>query len=1097
MSISFICSDAWTLRRELAEEIKAELSNNSGKEALIIVPEQITLETEQLALASAGLSGSFRFQVFSIRRFCSRILEKTGGSDHTFIDENGAVMLIRQAIEAVDKPLSCYERIRSKPAFAALAAESISAFREAGFSSEDVARTADRFAGTKLGDKLYDISRLYSVWEGLVGKRGTDEEALRAAAFAQLPGSGLCQGACVWFYGFDLMTRPLIQCAAALEKCSCAVRILATSENAAHSSRIYGPMEASMKRAFRLLSERGIAFIRTQIPCAERPLNDIRIFEGELFRTSIQPRHGIPAGIQLYAARNPRDEAEHAAAAIKSLVRDQNWRYRDIAIACQNPEAMYSTLRRVFRIYDIPVFFPESRSAVLHPLCASLLAALRCAAGPVRESDVQALLSLGYSGLEAAEASQMRNFARIHGVRGSRWLSAWHIKDDPEGTHAEFEDHREKCFGPVKKLSEGIKKGKTKDKLESVFTYLEETGAYARMLQETEALAECGEQIRASEGGQVWTKLISCLDQIELLFPDEAPDARMLLELIRQALSTAELKPLPQSADSVTAGSLEHMKGRPVKLLMILGATDSDETLTPSLLTDREREALSNDVWLGPDRQDRAYMRMLAVKNAVSFAEEEVRISWHVSTSDGSIRHPAGIVSSVRSVYPECPVYGGIQEDKTEEMQRMLEPEEALIKAGSILRREDAVTERDALSIHALSKTEKYRSRISMLSLALKGDEIPSAIDKNLANKLYNGPSRMSITRLENFAGCPFRHFVRYGVRCEEITEYGVTPRDSGTFCHEAISRFMAVCPEKMELEAAIAQMDSITSSLIKEYYPYITEDDTVSHNEIKELRSTARRSAGTILRHMGVSRFSPAAAEAAFKDCPDTVIDGTKLEGRIDRIDVWNDKENGGKKWICVIDYKRSGKEIDYSQLYYGLQLQLLIYLLAAGGLYDAEPAAALYFTVSDPLIKTRSTDPDEIAKDRNNELRLNGLMLNDEKTLRALSDPPSESLKVSMKNSGEPAKSTSLVTKDQLDLLIRNAIDKAHEYIFMIKSGAIAAAPALIGSYSPCDLCDNKAICRLDPYKTKAISRNLPKISAKEVFDLLSGKPTGLSET
>lgn len=1085
MAVRIITSGAYELRQRLMADMRLAFESEQGENIIIVVPGQLTLETEQLALEAAGRPGSFRLQVFSTRRLCDKILEQAGGSPGARIDENGRAMLMRQAIDRLDQPLRVYERSKSSPGFASLASAAVSQWKEAGMDAEAIEEIALVHRDTPLADKLADLSALYRAWHACAQGLGVDDEDARRLAMSRLDKAPFFHGASVWFYGFDLLTRPVAESICALSACCAEVHVLVPIRDSVRDGRLYEPIQRTYERLLSMLRDAGVPWTRERVR-TDRPENAVRRLERELFTFPVAPHDQPAREVRLYEARNPRDEAEHIAASVRQMVRRHGLRYGDIALACQDISSMYPALRRAFSLYGIPVFFPESRTAASHPLCATLLSALSVAAGPVRESDVQALLSLGYCGLNDDEADRARNFAYTHGVTARKWLRPYLPGVDPEGLNAAFEEIRARALGPVEALSKGLRTGTTRDRLEAVYRYLQDTGAYARMLSQAEDLANAGELVRAAEGTQVWSQINACLDQIAALYMNakNPPSASVICDLMRQSLSVTELKPLPQSADAVAAGSLEHMKTRPVRLLIIAGATDAEESSPAALLSDLEREQVEKQVWLGPNRAERSRMRMLAAKNAVSFAEEMVWISWHVSGPDGSVRRPGSLVRSVRSVFPMQPVSGGVTENERELALRMLQPDAALSMAGEALRREEGPGALEQEALEALSRIPEKKARLESMRGALLGDQLPDKISPKTAAELYSGPQTLSVTRLERFARCPFSHFVQYGARPEERREYGITPRDSGDFCHEALSRFTELYPEETDLETAVARMDSITAELLAEKLPVVAQDGAVWENEARALRATARRAAVTNLRHMGASRFSPAAAETAFRGKNAVQIDGARIEGRIDRVDLWKTAE---ATYLRVVDYKRGGKEVKFSQLYYGLQLQLLIYLIAAGAMFDAQYAAALYFNVSDPLIKTETDDPELIEAARGKELRLDGMILADEQVVQAMASPPEMALPVHINRDGTLKKSDKLLSREDFALLADHALACARRDLAQIREGVIGAHPVSLDNAVPCAYCDFAAVCRQDSYSAAQRERRLRSLKPEEALEAL----------
>ncbi|MDO4740861.1 MAG: PD-(D/E)XK nuclease family protein, partial [Eubacteriales bacterium] len=891
MAVCFLTGGAWQLREQLRSDMRAHLADEAGENIIIVVPGQLTLEAERLALEAAGRAGSFRLQVFSVRRLCEKVLEQAGGSDAARIDENGRAMLMRRALDQLETPLRVYERARRSPGFAALASEAVSQWKEAGMDAEAIDALARAREGSPLGEKLADLACLFRAWHSCAQGLGIDDEDARRLAMSRLQDAPYFHGASVWFYGFDLLTRPVAECICALAVVCARVRVLVPLRESRRDEHLYRPIRKTYERMLALLRESGVPYEREEIdPAHPRKPNGVRLLERELFCYPVAAQQEPARELRLYSARNPRDEAEHIAASIRQMVRRHGLRYGDITLAVQGGEAMLPALRRAFALYEIPVFFPESRPASSHPLAASVLAALSVAAGPVHENDVQALLSLGYCGLSDDECDRMRNFAFSHGVKGHKWLRPYLPGIDPEGRNAAFEQLRQAAFAPVERLAEGLRTGSARERLEAIFRYLQETGAYERMLSQAEQIAAAGEPVRAAEGAQVWSKLTACMDQIAAIYANaqRPPSARVLADLFRQSLSVAELKPLPQSADAVAAGALEHMKTRPVRLMIIAGATDAELPGQVALLSDAERESIEKEIWLGPNRSERSCMQMLAAKSAVSFAQEMLWISWHVSGADGSVRRPGMLVRSVRALYPRQPISGGVIESERELALRLLQPDAALLAAGEALRREEGPNALETEALQALSRLPEGGERLRAMRSALQGDPLPGSIPPSLAGRLYDGPKSLSVSRLERFARCPFSHFLQYGARPEEIREYGVTPRDSGDFCHEALSRFTELYPGQSDPETAVQRMDSITAELLSEKLPGLAQDGAVYETETRQLREVARRAAVTNLKHMGASRFSPVAAETAFRGRSAVPLEGALLEGRIDRVDLW-----------------------------------------------------------------------------------------------------------------------------------------------------------------------------------------------------------------
>lgn len=109
-------------------------------------------------------------------------------------------------------------------------------------------------------------------------------------------------------------------------------------------------------------------------------------------------------------------------------------------------------------------------------------------------------------------------------------------------------------------------------------------------------------------------------------------------------------------------------------------------------------------------------------------------------------------------------------------------------------------------------------------------------------------------------------------------------------------------------------------------------------------------------------------------------------LRGRIDRLDLCEDQEH---VYVKIIDYKSGGTRFDLAAVYYGLQLQLVVYMDAVTELEERKhpgkevvPAGIFYYNIKDPLVDTdkeNAETPEEIEKEILRQLRMNGLVNSD----------------------------------------------------------------------------------------------------------------------
>ncbi len=400
----------------------------------------------------------------------------------------------------------------------------------------------------------------------------------------------------------------------------------------------------------------------------------------------------------------------------------------------------------------------------------------------------------------------------------------------------------------------------------------------------------------------------------------------------------------------------------------------------------------------------------------------------------------------------------------------------------------------------------------------LEEEELPK-LDEQTAADLYGSILRGSITRLEEFAQCAFRHFADYGLGLREREEFSVRPFDIGNLLHGAIEIFSRRMKEESEDctwrtitddKRDLFAREALAQALIQQHGVDLYTDTRRSEGILRRCEYILLRSVRTIQRQIRAGAFEPAYFELAFGgDDQDSVLiehlpDGRsmQLRGKIDRIDECDDKK-AQKLYVKIVDYKSSDRDIDLESMIEGEQLQLMVYLDEAARLEkknhpDREIVCAgvFYFAFQDPVI---DISPDMNAQDREDavikQMRVKGLVNGSmdvvDRLDRTLDSAAGASLVVPVtknKKSGGLRDSASIVTQEQIDLLRRYSRDKMRRISESILSGQIAPNPSRKDTASTaCTWCPYKDVCRFDPHDKKMAYRERMKLTDAEKWELI----------
>ncbi|HPR79536.1 MAG TPA: PD-(D/E)XK nuclease family protein, partial [Candidatus Limiplasma sp.] len=173
-------------------------------------------------------------------------------------------------------------------------------------------------------------------------------------------------------------------------------------------------------------------------------------------------------------------------------------------------------------------------------------------------------------------------------------------------------------------------------------------------------------------------------------------------------------------------------------------------------------------------------------------------------------------------------------------------------------------------------------------------------LEPEQARSLFNERT-LSVSRLEEFAACPFKHFVEYGLRPDILKEWGVEPVDLGVFFHRSLQNFAGLAKERPEYpqvsdEEADAMADEAVAPLMDSLLRGPMGDTPRTLAGFDRARQIIRRACRTVTHHLAGGDFQLVRAEAHFGDPePDSLPpvtlhlkDGTEvtLHGKIDRID-------------------------------------------------------------------------------------------------------------------------------------------------------------------------------------------------------------------
>ena len=1051
----------------------------AGEPCMLIVPSQYTLQAEIEVMTRLNLPGTFLIDVLSPGRLQSRVFERAGQPEQVVLDERGKCMVLTEVLEQQKDALTIYRTaaVSGAEGFVGKLSMLIGDMKRSGATAESIAAgIAQMDENSPTRKKLADAALLYGGYEARMAGQLADGEDVSRLMREKLAASGVTAGKHVFVYGFDMITEGFACDLLAISRCCCTLTLaVETDENAAPDGRLFAPVNFSIARLERFAAEAGVAVERERIAQLLDAPWDLALLESRLFALGNAGDARALEHIELLAASGMRAEVHMVASRIRALAQAGE-EPSQIAVVYPKGSGYAPLLAGVLPMYGVAAYVAQRRAANAHPLCRYVLSSLRAVAGGFATGDVVECIRSGFLPLTQAQADDLIAYAEGVDVRMDGWARpfTYHKEGNAEKLDA-LNASREAVMGPLLALRKRLKNARTADDtIAAVLALLDGTEAFERLADMRAELLEAGMEPEAQDCAQVWNALMETLDQLHTLLGGSAVPAKTVLSLLSGGLSALELSALPPADGAVICGEIGNVRTAQVNTLFAIGMNDQPGGGEDGLLTGGEREEATRatGVYMGMTAGEKAALAQLDTLKMLSGCRGRLIVSYALADETGRALREGEAVKALRRLFPKLTASGGLPE---EELEAMLTAPDAALEAIAVhLSRvsdgKQELADAFASAYATLDSDEAQRGRL--MAVTQKLSEAPvRAMDSSKARALYGRPV-MSVSRLEMFAQCPYQHFVRYGLSPQRPLEPGVDRAEMGTLYHEAAEQFTRAVTQlpdfpQVSPEMCDRLMDEAVEPLIAQWRASPLGESARGGAIARRIRRTARRAGRSILSQFAQSRFAPMSFELSFGQngvAPVTLElgDGTHvyLQGRIDRIDVLDE----GTRRIRVIDYKSGTKKFDPTMAYWGIQLQLLIYLAAAlTQIPGAQPAGFFYCRIADPTVKTESRIKEEVEKQIAKKLALAGVSLSDVEILRAQDAHHQQMITKDGKPSGRYA--ASMVDEAGMQALVDFAKGRAVQLARQAYAGAIDDSPAMLGTYNACAFCDYAAVCGFDP--------------------------------
>ncbi len=1064
-----------------------EISNliESEKRIYIITPEQFSFTAEKKLMNKLKSGATFNAEVITFSRMAYRVLNEVGGTTNTGLTKSGKAMLVYSILNSQNNKLKFLNKSDEN---IDICLNAISEFKKHDIS---VAKLKDEISNTEntyLQTKLRDITTIYENFQNQIMGKYIDDTDLLTLLSEKIEQTEMFKDSLIYideFAGFTSqeysIIEKMIQCAKNVTITACIDEI---NENSNPDTDIFYSNKITLSKLLSLLPD-SKNIEKIYLKEAKRFKKDeLQHLEKNLYENQYKKYNTNLENISLFLAQNQYSEIENIAKNIIKKVRDDNYRYKDIAIITKNIDTYSSQIKAIFNKYNIPVFIDEKRTLSQNIVIQYILALLEVINKNWSHESAFNYIKTGFINIDQEEIFKLENYCIKWGIKHNKWLNDFKngITDDTQKQEVErLNEIRKQITEPIQELQKKIQKEKKAESISKhLYEFLINQEIESKIIKKIKELEDKGYIDISNEYKESYNILMNLLNEVTIIFKDDIMTFDKYVCILKIGLKNSGLGKIPEVADQVIVGDVDRSRSHKVKTIYIIGLNDG---VFPSVnkdegfLNDSDRSALKeNGIELAKGTIDKLYEDNFNIYKAFSTAEECLNLSYASTDQEGRTLRPSILIGKIKRIFPKLQETSDIITHTDEILTKTTTYEELINNISRIKSGEEI--NKTWYSVYKYYKNnEEWNQKLQESLKGINYTNIPEQINQKNIDKLYGNTLITSVSKLEKYRSCPFSYHLQYGLNLKEKEQMKVKSLDTGTFMHETIDQFFKAIREKeIKLEDITEeQIKEIIENIINEILNLNKNFIFTSTAKYKLLVSRLKRIVTKALKYiietLTQSQFDILGTEIEFskkgkyKPIILNLESGKRIEiiGKIDRIDIGKNEDG---KYLRIIDYKSSSKNIDLNEVYAGLQIQLLTYMDAVCKEEDAMSAGVLYFSLLDQMIKSdKHISQEEIEEKIKEKFKMKGLILADIKIVKmhdkTITSGASKLVPAYIDKSGNLSKKTNGITKEQFEKL-QKYIDKTIMQISNeILNGKIDLKPYYKKGNTPCKYCSYKAIC------------------------------------
>ena len=1137
MKLNFIIGRPGSGKSKYIYDNIIENAKDLNENHILIVPEQYTLSAQHKVCELSGGHGSFNIDVLSFDRLAYSVFMELGIEIGTKLDETGKSIVLRKVVYENKNNLKVYKEKADMVGFANQIKSIISEFSQYNIDGDKFDSMLNETSSTPLlNSKLADIAMIVNAYKKEIdGKYITNDDIIHKLSEV-IADSEIIKNSHFYFDGFTGFTPiqyELIESIMKVAK-SCTYAVTLKEDdypvNSYNSNDLFSLSKETiimLSKIAREINTEGLSedeLINSVILDDKKRYKDNSMIsyleENIFFRGKPKEYEKEGEDIKLFECDNPKEECEFIARDIVKQVRNNNIRYKDIAVVCSDLEGYSRYLTEYFYKYDIPAFIDNKKEILDNPFVDTISALLDIIETGFSFDSVFHYLKRNMTDIKVEEVFLLENYCIANGIKGKKaWTNEFYKKKgDFDDELRKLNDIRRRFIKPVMEVYDVVtdKSSTIKDITKALYKYCVYMD-FQEKLYKKKVEFDKTDAMLSKEYEQVYKIVMDLFDSMVGLLGDEKCGARKFNEIFSEGLSTIKVGLIPNVHDQVMVGDIERSRVSDIKSLYVCGFNDGKVLASSSdnsIISETDRRFLKEkDFTLAPDDRSRCFINRFYLYTLLALPSDNLSISWSNVTTTGDGILPSSVVADIRKIFPNIRVSSIARLSKEKivdinDLDYIVNEKIAfdILASLSGMKNKDLDDETKILFdvIRLSLKDSKDKKSFRMIENGKRFYEHDNTLTKEIAEELYALRSMIGITGYEKYAKCPYSQFLEIALGIREREVYQISSMDIGNMYHDCLEQFCLIINEKnvswKELtDEQISEFVDNSAEIVskKNESMQVFAEDSYSKFRLARIIDATVNVIRMIKKQIEVSKFTPKYFEYKVN------------RGRVDRVDVY---EEDGRVYFRVVDYKSGSNVFDIVKVYNKLQLQLLAYIndtyKKISDVYREKeiiPVGGYYYHVDEDKYLTKKEacpdgkyDDDLAFNIRLVGNKLSGNTVNDENcfliTDEALMDDSldykdrsSKVVNITYKKDCTLTTNSEVLSDGEFKKLRDYIEDSMDEMKNDMLSGKNERHPYCYSGSTSCKYCAYTSICNFNPTFNKNDQYNEIKMNKNDVLDIL----------